>query len=105
MEILLGCIALGIIIYLVATRMGNFGFWKKVQSYPELSYVFFLGSECWRVEDGINDFTQPSRLVGEWHGPFYVRVPSLGVIIKVYGKVGCYEQSKKDLRVLIDVGR
>ncbi len=102
MEIFIGLLVLAVLFYFIVIRKGGFGFWRKAQNNPEFAYSYFVTSECWRVEDGFNDDWQPSRQQGNWHGPFHLRVPSLGKTVRVYGKVGLYESSQAILDGLLD---
>ncbi|MFQ5532074.1 MAG: hypothetical protein ACE5ES_05660 [Candidatus Nanoarchaeia archaeon] len=102
MEIIIGIIVVVVLIYVIFIKQGNLKFWQKVQRNPDVAYKYFLDNDCWRVEDGINDRTQPSKDVGEWDGPFRFNVPSIGRAVKVYGKVGFYEQSQNELESIIE---
>lgn len=100
MEIVFAIIVVAVLVYFVVIRKGNYAFWQKVQRYPDIAYDFFLESDCWYVEDGINDIVQPSRVEGEWDGPFLLNLPN-GPVIKVWGKVGFYEESEKELDTIL----
>ena len=102
MEILFGLLVLALLFYFIVIRKGGFGFWRKAQKHPEVAYAYFVANESWRVEDGLNDDRQPSRQHGSWHGPFYLKVPSIGKTVRVYGKVGLYESSQAILDILLD---
>ena len=102
MEIIIGIIVVVILIYFIFIKHGNLNFWHKVQRNPDVAYKYFLENEYWRVEDGINNRAQPSMDEGEWDGPFRFNVPSIGRVVKVYGKVGFYEHSQKELESIIE---
>ena len=76
-------------------QTGRRRFWKAVAKHPDTAYLFFLESDDWRVEDGINDQWQPSRLEGSWAGPFLLQVPLLGGrVVTLYGAQGRYEATQ-----------
>jgi len=91
---------------LVTTISGRPRFWKTVTQYPDQAYLFFLKSDDWRMEDGINDVFQPSLAEGGWTGPFYLQVPMLnGKVVTFYGKLGCYESSQDVFVAMVSVSK
>jgi len=89
MRIVVSIIIILIVAYFLFFRNQKSGlkFWKKAQNNPEQAYKLLLESEFWHVDDGINNDSQPEINNKDWDGPFYLRVPHIGMI-KIYGKVG-----------------
>ena len=84
-----------VLFVLFLQQTGRRRFWRMVAKHPDEAYEFFLTTNCWRVEDGINDASQPSRHEETWAGPFYLQVPSLGgKVVVLYGEQGRYEASQ-----------
>ena len=77
-------------------KQGNLDFWKTAQKYADHAYDLFGSEDCWVIfsekpEDGYHK----NLPEGEWDGPFYLRVPTLGKLITVFGKVPDYYESQK----------
>ena len=102
MNVVIGIIIALVIFVKVVRKKGNLKFWQKVHKHPDLCYSYFLESDHWHVNDGLNNQTQPSMDIGKWDGPYYVSVPKLGLTVELYGKVGSYEESQSELESMID---
>lgn len=96
MYYLIGVILLVIIFYFLMKKQGNLGFWKKAAKNPEFVYKELANDDAWIVDDGVTEVDKK-----EYDGPFLLHVPSLGKIVKVYGKVGKYEDSQKRIEAIL----
>ena len=96
MKIVLIIAGIGLFLYLFSImRKGNIPFWNKVRKNPDLALELFSQDEKnWLVEPPAGKSINSE----EWEGPFRLAVPSLdGRIIKIYGKVGKYKKSQKEI--------
>lgn len=86
---------IGMVWYLlIIYSRGNPRFWKKVRKNPDLATKLFMESKSWLVNPPKN-FHIDSK---EWMGPFRISVPALnGTMIKIYGKIGEYEESQRTI--------
>lgn len=79
---------------LVIYFRGNPRFWNKVRKNPDLATKLLMESKSWLVNPPENFRIDPR----EWMGPFRISVPALnGATIKIYGKVGEYEESERKI--------
>ena len=86
-------LVLGVVIYLyIRSRRPNARFWRAAASYPDAAYQWFTSEECWHVATEGGSDSRPSA---DWSGPFRLYVPSLGRMIRVYGRYPDLEQSQK----------
>lgn len=81
-----------VLLYFLA-KSGNQKFWKLVNKYPLEAYNFFMDNDCWFVIHNGESIDKPST--GEWTGPFFVIIPTIGRI-KIYGKTGFFEVKQKE---------
>lgn len=85
-------IALAVLFYIAMVRTGHLSFWKKAQKNPEFVFNQLLKDDTWVVDDGATKIDRK-----DYDGPFLLYVPSLGRTVKLYGKVGKYEDSQKEI--------
>jgi len=94
MYIAIAIIILGILYYyFVVVKHGDVAFWKKVSKNPEFFYEQLKKDEAWVIDDGSINIDK-----NKYTGPFMLHVPSLGKVIRFYGKIGEYEDSQKRIK-------
>lgn len=82
-----------LIVFFIFYLRGKPKFWKIAASYPTAAYNFFLKhDDIWYIIHPGEEGTKPTG--GDWDGPFYFVVPEIGRI-KLYGKVGKYEDNQE----------
>ncbi|MFA5134992.1 MAG: hypothetical protein WC505_04380 [Patescibacteria group bacterium] len=77
-------------------KQGGLGFWKKATKNPELVLKELMNDDAWIIDDGTAKVDER-----EYDGPFLLHVPSLGKMVKIYGKVGKYEDSQKRIEEIL----
>lgn len=89
--------------YFLIVRNGNLSFWQLVAKYPSVALGFFLkNEEAWFVDAGSLDQDKSILKIGEWDGPFQLMMPNMNnKMMKVFGKVGKYEESQKEFINLV----
>jgi hypothetical protein len=79
----------GVIAYLyLKSRRPSSRFWQAAAKYPEAAYQWFTSENCWHIGE--------SRPSDDWIGPFHLYVPSVGQMIRIYGRQPDFEQSQQD---------
>jgi hypothetical protein len=79
-------------------RKGSISFWKIVASNPDQAYEYFISNSCWKVLTGEPNENDNVKIdSSDWSGPYSLIVPKLGNrMIKIYGKVGYFEDSQEE---------
>jgi hypothetical protein len=89
-------IASGLIVWIIACWIFSFTygrssqsgyFWRAAAKYPEAAYQWFTAESCWHIGD-----SPPST---DWTGPFRLYVPSVGRMIRIYGRSPDIEESQQ----------
>jgi len=89
--------------YFRGLRIPNVGqFWSLVASNPDVAYEWFIHSPAWSVFEypPPPDYRQKVP-EAEWSGPFDLYVPSLGMRIQIFGRIGQYESSRESFINLV----
>ena len=71
-------------------RMGNLSFWKLTVHLPEQAFEWFTTDPSWVVVTG--DEPAPGK---GFTGPFFLAVPSVGRLVKLYAREDQIEQSQQ----------
>lgn len=101
MELIVSIIAVvGLILFLYwffILKKGNLGFWKLANKHPDEAYDFFKkNAPVWLVDDEDKDYIEIVKKDKEnWSGPFRLYVPRIGKYVKIYGRVGKFEEEQK----------
>jgi hypothetical protein len=90
MPYLVVLIIIVLVFYLIFVRNGKLIFWKIVSKNPERFLELIEDNDSWLIDKGASVIDKTI-----YDGPFRVHIPSLRKTIKVYGKIGKYEDSQK----------
>ena len=85
-----------VFLLIIIIKFGNLSFWKIAQKDPEFVYKQLKNNDAWIIDDG-------SVVVDkkQYDGPFFLPIPSMNVILKIYGKIGKYEESQNKIKEIL----
>ena len=98
MQWVLLVVAIIVVFYFLILKPGRLDFWKIAKKRPDDVYDMFQKQDYWHIflekpQGGYKSELPP----GEWDGPFWLVVPSLGgTRITIYGKSPEYEKAQQE---------
>lgn len=80
--------------FMMAKSKGNPDFWKLTRKYPEIAWSFFTTHPAWHL------YEKPLNV--KVTGPFHIKNPVTGDIIKIYCEDIYLESSQRDFTNMIN---